>query len=209
MQSLQQICPLFEHDYSALLRSDELLPVLSLCTVLQVCDDEGNTCQCGWDGGDCCLPSSDYSYCSQCECLHSTSQSPTTEATTPGTTSPRICVDGKSLLGPVSCSDGWHIVPSVSMTSCFSLSDIWVSTRLQCKDNIVQWADVWGYRCDDYALNGWCSGYAEQNTDSKGRSAAEACCACGGGNVDNEWTYTTLPPCEGSMPNWVSGVFIK
>eukprot|EP00750_Incisomonas_marina_P030456 INCI7512.1.p1 GENE.INCI7512.1~~INCI7512.1.p1 ORF type:complete len:433 (+),score=64.15 INCI7512.1:239-1537(+) len=132
----------------------------------EVCDDITNTCACGWDGGDCCSSSSDRSYCTQCECLYTTTPTPTT---TPNRTTPGECVDGMSLLSP---------------------------------DNIVVWADVWGYSCEDYFFNDWCIEYGPRNADSAGRTAAEACCSCGGGNMNNEWMFTTETPCTGSMPNW-------
>merc|ERR1719288_7361 len=33
------------------------------------CDDENNTEECGWDGGDCCGDNVNTWYCSACECL--------------------------------------------------------------------------------------------------------------------------------------------
>jgi hypothetical protein len=32
------------------------------------CDDNNNNCGCGWDGGDCCGPFTDSSYCTECLC---------------------------------------------------------------------------------------------------------------------------------------------
>ena len=33
------------------------------------CDDETNNENCFFDGGDCCMPNPDISYCSACQCL--------------------------------------------------------------------------------------------------------------------------------------------
>ena len=36
------------------------------------CDDENNNIECDFDGGDCCGPYVDTTYCEQCVCLNAT-----------------------------------------------------------------------------------------------------------------------------------------
>ena len=42
------------------------------------CDDIANTEICNWDGGDCCGPNSNLTYCTECQCQNTTT--PTSEA---------------------------------------------------------------------------------------------------------------------------------
>ena len=42
------------------------------------CDDENNNMECDYDGGDCCGPYVDTTYCDKCLCLNDTiTQAPT------------------------------------------------------------------------------------------------------------------------------------
>lgn len=36
------------------------------------CDDKNNNAGCDWDGGDCCGPENDFTYCTECKCLDCT-----------------------------------------------------------------------------------------------------------------------------------------
>merc|ERR1712121_443218 len=54
------------------------------------CDDNLNTAECHWDGGDCCGDDVKTNYCDECQCLDpneitttesTTAEAPTTEAT--------------------------------------------------------------------------------------------------------------------------------
>ena len=42
------------------------------------CDDENNNAECNFDGGDCCGPNVDMSFCSECACLETTTPPPPT-----------------------------------------------------------------------------------------------------------------------------------
>ena len=41
------------------------------------CDDGNNNAGCNFDGGDCCLPNVDTSFCTVCQCLETTTPPPT------------------------------------------------------------------------------------------------------------------------------------
>merc|ERR1719211_397131 len=62
-----------------------------------ICDDDNNNEECGWDGGDCCGDNVNTQYCSACECLdpNGGGDNETTDAPTepPTTTEPCECLD--------------------------------------------------------------------------------------------------------------------
>ena len=45
-----------------------------VANVGRICDDNNNNAGCDWDGGDCCDKSSNFAYCSKCECLDCTAE---------------------------------------------------------------------------------------------------------------------------------------
>jgi len=55
----------------------------------------------------------------------------------------------------------------------------------ECKD-WMSWSDDFGWKCKDYARIGICD--VEQQAGSPGNSAYEACCHCGGGSKEPEWS---------------------
>ena len=67
------------------------------------CDDDTNTAECQWDGGDCCGPDVYTYYCSVCACHEDSETTTTTVATTPTTTTtPTPTTTHKAPTGPIS-----------------------------------------------------------------------------------------------------------
>lgn len=65
------------------------------------CDDGNNHCGCDWDGGDCCGQESQYTYCTDCECLDPTlaSQNCTAGCFKNAWTGDGYCDDGNNNCG--------------------------------------------------------------------------------------------------------------
>ena len=55
-------------------------------------------------------------------------------------------------------------------------------TEGSCVDSPSNWNDGED-NCADYASNDWCEDYGDYYSDDNGVTAAEACCACGGGEL--------------------------
>ena len=72
----------------------------------------------------------------------------------------------------------------------------------ECSD-IIQWADEFGDGCQWYAVGDNCGDYGGANAGVDGRTAAEACCVCGGGtsilaacnDLPSDWNDSTGDGC--------------
>ena len=55
------------------------------------CDDINNNAECNYDGGDCCGPNVDTTYCDDCQCLDPNFTTTTTTSTTTTSTTSSVC----------------------------------------------------------------------------------------------------------------------
>jgi len=61
---------------------------------------------------------------------------------------------------------------------------------LSLGSDVPDWRDQDGDDCETWESNGWCALYGDEYSDTSGRTANEACCACGGVSI---WKSSAEP----------------
>jgi len=120
-----------------------------------ICDDENNNEECGWDGGDCCGDNVNTQYCSACECLdpNGGGDNETTDAPTEPPTTTEPCEDDKATTWCENKKQKGKCYKSNIANKCKKTCGV-------CGEPLL---------CEDYKPTSWC-----ENKKAKGKCTKNA-----------------------------------